>query len=47
LKDDGVFIFSDFRYMDQYQNLDDILNEEFDVIKCEDIRRNVLHSLQL
>ncbi|CDW73059.1 UNKNOWN [Stylonychia lemnae] len=47
LKEDGVFIYADFRQTDQYQIIDSLINENFDVLKYEDIRRNVFHAMQL
>ena len=47
LKDDGVFIYSDFRPQEEMADLEDILTQYFEIIKKEDIRRNVFHSMNL
>lgn len=45
LKEDGIFIFSDFRPTEEMEDLRDQINSHFEVVKEEDIRRNVFQSL--
>lgn len=47
LKDDGIFIISDFRFQHEMEGFEKDLESYFDVIKKEDVRRNVFHAMQL
>lgn len=42
LKDDGIFLYADFRYSGEaYQGVQDLIGKYFTIVKYEDIRRNV------
>lgn len=43
----GVFVFADFRLKTEMPALESLIDEYFEVIKSEDIRRNVFHALGL
>ena len=47
LKDEGIFIYADFCMSTEIEAIEDLLTQYFDIIKKDDIRRNVLHSLDL
>ncbi len=45
LSDCGIFVYADFRPIDKMAGLEKIINEKFEILRKEDIRRNVYHSL--
>ena len=47
LKQDGVFIYSDFIQSSKQTELDSQINAYFHQVKRVDIRRNIFHSLEL
>ena len=42
MKDSGIFVYADFRMKREMPELEKMIDEYFEVVKSEDVRRNVL-----
>jgi hypothetical protein len=47
LKDDGVFVYVDFRLKKRMNNLKALIQKHFDIVGYEDISKNVVQSLAI
>ena len=47
LKEDGLFLYTDFRAPEEMDKLNELLKEHFTVVNAENISKNVMHALKL